>query len=464
MKFKKSISILVICSFFMFSQSNRAEANPALIVPAAIGGAALLFGIGAAKYYKPPQMSVASVYASASSLGRVVNATFTAVINANVSAATGLYSKLVTAKESLSDLRGYVDQHASEYKKLFNTFNVPNAYDAAGNYTGDRTLNNGIAPKEYDEGTGWTIINTVPSYGCYINGAHPNLPCQPDERIVWYLNETPPAEMNFCYSIQGAAVWGFTVQKAATMVKKPFPTATDQGFSNTFNTAAGSGFYDDEIDKYLTNNSGSLSIVDTPNPTADIDNAPVFVPPAAIPPSTATGSQPTTATPATNLAEARRQTATEAQQAVDTYKAAHPGATAANDPTLAELEKTAADARTAADAATGLAVQTQAQADVPLPPSNGEPPEKLNIASWSAMIGAFTQLGPFKLLSNIEEYLSQLIRPPEAPKFDLPLPLGNTMTIDLAPFDPVASLCRWFMSLLIAIGTILYAVRFWRGN
>ena len=105
----------------------------------------------------------------------------------------------------------------------------------------------------------------------------------------------------------------------------------------------------------------------------------------------------------------------------------------------------------------------RAKDDEPLPESSPDSLKQFDWSKWAQLKGVLQNTWPFSLLSSIPDYLSGLIVPPTAPTFNLPVFGGNSITVSLSIFDPVATLCRWLVGVLITVGGIQAVVRFWRG-
>lgn len=93
-------------------------------------------------------------------------------------------------------------------------------------------------------------------------------------------------------------------------------------------------------------------------------------------------------------------------------------------------------------------------------------PDSLRSFDWSKWIqlkGLLQNTWPFSLLLTIPGYLSGLIVTPTPPTFNLPIYGGNTLTISLSIFDPIAVMLRWLIGVLVTVGGIQSIIKFWRG-
>lgn len=173
---------------------------------------------------------------------------------------------------------------------------------------------------------------------------------------------------------------------------------------------------------------------------------------------------------AAESAFAQEQAAIDALTAAQSH-AAQTAAAAAADPTNADLANqasaaTAAVAVAAAAAAAAKAASDAAASDASDSAAPVEPPPELLKFDWSAarrLMGQLETAWPFNLLLSLGGLFSPLVSSPQAPVFDLPVWGGNSVHIDLSPFDTLASICRWFFALLLTVTGIMLVVRWYRG-
>lgn len=169
-----------------------------------------------------------------------------------------------------------------------------------------------------------------------------------------------------------------------------------------------------------------------------------------------------------------------ANSAVAAAQAAHDAAVAAaaanpNDPnlqdkaaqTLIQLTNAqAAAAGSAANAAALGATQAAVEADAEDLPAPVEPPPGLKSFNWGAatkLLGTLETAWPFNLLMSLRGLFAPLEAPPTAPAFDMHIYGDNKVHIDLSFFDPIATICRWVVSLLLTSLGIMAIVRWYRG-
>lgn len=255
-----------------------------------------------------------------------------------------------------------------------------------------------------------------------------------------------------------------------TAVEAPAPKST-QALRTSLPASYPQGVCD-ELDKMIAaeianGSTGTLSVIDTVDPN-NVDQLPpaTYTPPKPVvnpdnPTVTGLSSANAGATQAGATSAAGASTA--AGTARDAYATAHPGSTAANDPDYAALIKAALDADHAARAAQRAADAADAANKEVYQNPDAEALRTIDFTPFLGIGSAFAAVYPFSLLSSLGGYISMLVAPPVAPTFDLPLPLGNSVHVDLASFDVAAALCRWVMGLLLTFGTVFYIVRFWRG-
>lgn len=211
-----------------------------------------------------------------------------------------------------------------------------------------------------------------------------------------------------------------------------------------------------------------ISIVDAPQPSAIDSASPVVWP--AVPPSSVdqdlpliTGLNSPAIVAAKSGAANSQALLTQAQSALNQYMQANPLATPDTDPQLKDLQAAAADAQDVADASRAAYTDALQQSAESYPNASPEPLKKLNFDSLRSLSGAVSSVFPFTLISGLSEMYSRLTAEPSPPVFDLPMPLGNSIRIDLASWDSVARIMRYFVALLTSVGVVFYIVRFYRG-
>jgi hypothetical protein len=100
-----------------------------------------------------------------------------------------------------------------------------------------------------------------------------------------------------------------------------------------------------------------------------------------------------------------------------------------------------------------------------LPNIPGNPEKKqFDFTPLDQVKNALATTYPFNLPQSIASYYTRLSGGTGlAPSFTLPMPNGNTMTIDLSIFDPVAVAIRFLVALVITVGVMYYLIHFYRG-
>jgi hypothetical protein len=89
--------------------------------------------------------------------------------------------------------------------------------------------------------------------------------------------------------------------------------------------------------------------------------------------------------------------------------------------------------------------------------------KEIDTTPLDALKGALATTYPFNLPSVIGSYYDKFAVDAIIPVFSLHLPLGQVIEVDLAPFEPVAKLCRFLVGLLVTSGMLFYIVHFFRG-
>jgi hypothetical protein len=92
----------------------------------------------------------------------------------------------------------------------------------------------------------------------------------------------------------------------------------------------------------------------------------------------------------------------------------------------------------------------------------GEVPA-LNYQGLTALTDVMGSKFPFNYLGQVGQIASAFVADGTPPVFTLPIYGGNTITIDLTPFDILATICRWGVAVLITIAGLQAAVNWWRG-
>jgi len=223
-----------------------------------------------------------------------------------------------------------------------------------------------------------------------------------------------------------------------------------------------------DIDKLIQDQPNIVHYVDTASPDKETDLAPPYTGP--------TGAglfNPATPTPAQTIA---LQAGLTAQAAAAAAQAAAQAAQAAAASDPANKDKAAVAAQAAASAAALAAQQAQiaaqqAAADTKTDtvPSKEEDMttagitmpaiKSINFEPFLALSGVLNGKFPFSLLSSVSGLVGLLVSDSSAPVFDIPMPLGNSMRIDLSVFNGVAAVSRFVFSLLLTLGIIFYVVR-----
>jgi hypothetical protein len=291
----------------------------------------------------------------------------------------------------------------------------------------------------------------------------------------------------------------FTLQSASAPAPQPIsaekvPKALAAAFSGPVITDAQlSGIFSGEIDDFIRDNpnimhyetgggvNGGSTTAGTPMTDADFPKYTQAQLDAAQ--RTVNNYKTVMGTNATAQTAAQTANSAAASAASDlaNYKAAHPGASPGNDPTLLGLQGRA-DSTAAAAGAAGVAAGQAAGAagaatsgvngdgagtgkeeDSAAPVPASEERKTLDFSKLDALKGALASTYPFNVPASIASYYTSLVADPTAPVFDLPLPLGGNIHVDLAIFNGIAVLVRFLVGTLVSCGMMYYVVHFFRG-
>lgn len=457
---KKITAITLLFTIFFFAQSNRAEANPAVIVPGVIALGTVLFVAGAVKY-SAPTTSAPNVMTNLGTLGRLSVATWSAATQYGVEQ---FNNKMVTLKTSFQQLINEVVTPTISGNTLLES-PYPALRSALLQYpTGTGTMHPVSVNEVLKVGNNWYKVDSLNyNYHWAYN---------PLGQPTYNCNGMPQSDTQFCYAYDPAPQGDYLGWQVGYWhivdPPAPSPKTLSQLLAERSANPTSPPVYADpsvasDIDRLIAAKPSMFTAVDTID-AADTDNAPVwYPPPAALPvgvkPPTTTLPTSTAAQAAAQAAAAKVLTEGQAQAAVDAYKAAHPGATGANDPVLNNLEKALEAAKSAAAAANELAAQTSAEADVPLPEAKADSLKAIDFSPFLGLQGILSSKFPFTLLSSIHDYLTVFTSSTiVAPVIRIPV-FGSFMVIDLSFMDSAAAVSRYLIASLMAVGTVFYIVR-----
>jgi hypothetical protein len=246
---------------------------------------------------------------------------------------------------------------------------------------------------------------------------------------------------------------------SGTAVSNPPATpATQPQFENNITsttdpTQLASPAIKNDIDRMITNNYNNSTTNFNYNPTtSNIFND--YTQNTKNIRNTSVTNQTTTAGTKVQQAE---QAVTDAQQRFD----ANP--TDQNYQTLQDAKTSLQESKM--DQATAETQQAQNDVDNVPPPEPPGPDNRTSFdwSKWRMLKNIMTTVFPFSLISSLSGYVSLLVAEPVAPSFNLPL-YGNNIVISLAIFDPLATICRWILSLLMVVGSVQLIIYFYRGG
>lgn len=464
-RLKKHISTLLICSIFLFSQSRYAEANPAVIVLGTVAVGAAIITAAGVQYYKPDGAAVTTAYNTyvdaAGSVYRIANATWNAVNQYNQAV---IANKLISFKIGLADIIAFIGPYDGSHPALEKIFFEDDS--DLGEITKTRNVGEtvtvtspvcGSSPSykiTYKYASSMGAGNWPPS--AYFSGWTPTIT---DGSGAYFKSNKalfittagqgqPWDFVEFNFTPDGA----LPVRNLAPLTNIVPELNLDGSKNSVYNPALTA-----EIDNLIRQNPAAASPVDTATPDTDTDAPPALFPPTVVVPNASPTTLPSIT--ANNNATTKQQQLTTAQDAVTQYQAAHPDSTVANDPTLADLVAARNAAQSQADAATNLADTLAAEESVAVPSPTTDALKAIDFSPFLTLNGVLANKFPFTLLTSIESSLVMFLGSGTAPIFTIPITSTNTLTIDLTILDPVATVCRYTLALLISIGTVFIIVR-----
>lgn len=159
-----------------------------------------------------------------------------------------------------------------------------------------------------------------------------------------------------------------------------------------------------------------------------------------------------------NARSANAQAAASANPSDPNLAAAAAAAQAAADAANAALAKALAD-KAGLDASATQKQEDESAAEVPTSGTK----KTIDMSKLHELKGALDSTYPFNLPGVIAGYYHKFVAPAETPVFDLPLPLGQTLHVDLSVMEPIAILFRYLIGISATAGALFYVVHFFRG-
>ncbi len=451
---KRSAAVLLLAIHIFCVQPRQAHAYAPAVITAGMLGSALIVGT-LATLYKPGTLpsgwSTESILTSGYNVARVVVG---AQLAANQYGTNVLYGNYLAVKAGLSELIAAFNPadpgtqvNRDSYPKMFDYLYKDLAYPPIGanDYVPGKCYETEIGLRKVLKVTGpHTMTFQWSNNGFYLDSAASGT----------FINVVYPQYWSITTSSVGPPV---PTAKTVDEIKLATP-------ENTLPPAVATDF-----DNMIKNAAGPLTVVDTARPEG-VDGAPPFVPTpipgdATVNPAapTVTGLNNPAVTATGNALTTSQATLQTQQAAINDYKVAHPDSTAENDPALQEMIEELEKINAEVTANTKAYESAIAQDKEVYQNANIEALKTLNFESLKGLAGAMNDVFPFKLLPQIAGLLDVLVREPQAPAFDVNLPLGNTVHVDLTAFDTLAFVCRFLVGLLLTFGVVYYVIRFYRG-
>lgn len=419
-----------------------------------IGGAA----IGATAYFSSqPSSDANKPYVSpAGDIAKPANVTWVDLSSGDPTVKTAP----ISAKVSTSDMQSTIPcpPATSKYPKLQAALYgpggvVPVTKDSRpGDLVADSTQSTGFGTVMYNTG-----LSNSNYGGCYSPANGPN--GNNTLNYNWNGYTVNKVGYNYC---TGTVGYQFAIYTQAHSAPPPVPVDGPTAAKNLSNSAsppyAPAGVYSDfygDIDNFIHDNPNVVHFDD--GPASSVGSNPALTPPAG-----ADASQVSNAVAAKSgqTASAAQGAAVGAAQGMfNAYSSAY----GKSDPRTQQAAAALA-AQQAAQAAQQAAQSSEAAKQNDAGAGNTpDAPKTLDLTPFNRLSGAMSSTFPFSLLGTISGYYSAFVAAPSPPVFDLPMPLGFTIHIDLTPWDVIAEIVRYTLAVLMTAGAVVYVVNFWRG-
>lgn len=463
----KLVAALTLACFMWVLPVRTASAEPATIAMGVIALGSVIAAAGAVHYYHPvsvpPNHVSNSVLTTAGNIGSMVYANYAQWQD---SQRASVVNALLTAKVYWADLLSKVTASPSTYPSLYGALTTSEAPDVSrSSQVNDIVKNNAIQLSnmkitQVSMQGGYDGLYLSPSAGQSNPYYFQNGSIYSGGIFLWvdpYTSGPYAGTYRTKYTFYGTSITPPPRTRSLQEVKEqgsltpPFPLGTSTQPIN-------SG-YEDDITKLLQNEPNIIHYVDTATPEQETDSAPPYAPPT-------TGVfDPAVATPGQKAAlNAGTTVQISIGSAKDAYEKAQAAAQAnPYDVSLANtanLAKAAYDKLVADQAAAASALANPANGDTSTAAAISIPPLKtIDLTKLKALQDVLADKFPFSLVQDVQDIWSNISATGAPPIYVYPLPLGQTITIDLAPWDPVATACRYLVAILMTVGVVFYAIR-----
>lgn len=462
LKWRKWVAVPLLVVWLAFTPARGEAAAGAIFGLTAAALGALLVTGAACKYYKP---SAGSSYRT-NPFGVVTVSLIAGWYSVNQFMQSLWLGKNVAAKFDKTDVENVTAANPGKYPNLeAATKKNQQPKELA---VGDKDLQVGLYVNS-GQYSGTITVKNGPNVQV-ASFSNPGVSCSPWSTTGFQCNVRTANATN--------TAWQYVTWYGCNNVIPPPRQATDNEFASTLAGAAEilaaqdiySDRYGNEIDDFIKDNPNVIEMVDTANP--DETDAPPFVAPAGAGVEPGAGTQTISGLGAEEAARAA-EAAEAARGRLDVAKEAAQRAREAADadPTNEELrrlveiaEAAQLAAEKALEAAEKLALEKAQEAEEKYADVSPDQIKKISFDKWADLMGVMQNTWPFSLLATLAaKYSSFVSGDHNAPVFNIPMPLGHTLTIDMAPFNPIAKMARYALSVCLVIGCTWAIIRFYRG-
>lgn len=362
------------------------------------------------------------------------------------------------------------------YGKVALSSTVDWGYTGTAVYSGTVTIANGGARLWYKSGSSWGSLNVVDGvpYSRMLNSEYLALPAQINATVVPYGSdpstmwggacppppppECPAGENAGWYSVPGKDLsFGYCLGSCAL-------DSSSVAYNSTANVTIFHGSLNGE---QCSSGASASPYVPPAAPVPQCPDGQIWSPSAnaCVPISSGTGTAP-------------KSTDTTNPDGTPTY---NPGDTGYGTPASVPAPGAVTGPQTTTSGERVTTITTinpdgsvteekiKEETENPLQAPDGQtdsynkPSKTINFQNFNNALNSFAQGGPVRLFSDMIHVVQSLVATPSAPIYRF-LFAGNYFVLDLTPFEPVAAVSRFMLSLLALVALGFFLLKQWRAG